>query len=128
MGGLVARSFIKLFPDRWRKMWDADGNGAGGGRLVMLGTPNYGSFIIPQVITGLEPMVRMLAMVDVVHGLNGVLKIINTFPGSYQMLPSPRVMSGVETLYDAATYGDFGVPQRHLNGALAFHDWLATGA
>jgi hypothetical protein len=40
-------------------MWDQQSNGARGGRLVMLGTPTYGSFIIPQVITGLEPMVRI---------------------------------------------------------------------
>ena len=30
----------------------------------MLGTPNHGSFAIPQVITGLEGMVRKLAVVD----------------------------------------------------------------
>ena len=47
MGGLVARTFIKKYPDRWRTMWDNKGNGSAGGRLVMLGTPNQGSFAIP---------------------------------------------------------------------------------
>src|SRR5262249_45560849 len=40
MGGLVARSYIVRHPDRWNK----------GGRLVMLGTPNYGSFAVPRLL------------------------------------------------------------------------------
>jgi pimeloyl-ACP methyl ester carboxylesterase len=128
MGGLVARSFIKMFPARWRAMWDSQNNGLSGGRLVMLGTPNYGSYIIPQVVTGLEPTVRMLALVDIVHGLKGVLKIINTFPGSYQMLPSPIVAQEAAPLYEADTYGEHRVAQRHLDDAREFHEWLSTGA
>jgi hypothetical protein len=44
MGGLVARTFIKKYNSRWKTMWDTKGNGKAGGRLVMLGTPNHGSF------------------------------------------------------------------------------------
>ena len=42
MGGLVSRTYIQRHPKRWNK----------GGKLIMLGTPNHGSFAIPQVITG----------------------------------------------------------------------------
>lgn len=126
MGGLVARTFIARHPDRWRKMWDAPGDGRAGGRLVMLGTPNYGAFVVPQIITGLEPMVRKLAMLDLPHGRAGVLKIINTFPGTLQMLPSPFVFGHVEGLYQARTYGEFKVAQRHLDAARRHHDLLRS--
>ena len=48
MGGLVCRTFIKRHPDRWKTMWDAERNGERGGRLVMLGTPNHGSYLTLQ--------------------------------------------------------------------------------
>src|SRR5512146_3300143 len=41
MGGLVARAFIRWHPEHWQGM-----AGAHGGRLLMLGTPNYGSFSV----------------------------------------------------------------------------------
>ena len=124
MGGLVARTFISRHGERWEKMWDNSGNGRMGGRLVMLGTPNYGSFAVPQIITGLEPTVRKLALLDLLHGLGGVLKIVNTFPGSYQMMPSPFVLERMEGLYQARTYGDFKVAQRHLDAARRQHELL----
>ena len=57
----------------------------------MLGTPNHGSFAIPQTITGLEGMVRKLALADLRHDLGELLPVFNSFLGSYQMLPSPLV-------------------------------------
>jgi pimeloyl-ACP methyl ester carboxylesterase len=42
MGGLVSRTYILRHAQRWGKE----------GRLIMLGTPNHGSFAIPQMITG----------------------------------------------------------------------------
>ncbi len=125
MGGLVSRTFIKRHPERWKTMWDRASNGRMGGRLVMLGTPNHGSFAIPQVITGLESTVRKLALIDFDHSLSELLKILNSFVGSYQMLPSPLVMASMEPLYKSQTYGDFNVPQRHLDSALRHHQWLS---
>jgi CHAT domain-containing protein/pimeloyl-ACP methyl ester carboxylesterase len=123
MGGLVARTFIRDYPKRWEKMAD-DASGSGG-RLIMLGTPNHGSFAIPQVITGLEGMVRKLALVDIRHGLNDLLPVFNSFVGSYQMLPSPLAMSDIEWLYKAAAYAPLAVPQAHLDNALKHHESLA---
>jgi len=126
MGGLVARTFIKRYPDRWASMWDKQGNGRDGGRLIMLGTPNYGSFAIPQVMTGLEGLVRKLAKVDLRHDVPELLQTFNTFVGSYQMLPSPEMMSNIEPLYTAGTYSRFGVSasQRHLDKAREHHTLL----
>lgn len=128
MGGLVAHTFINKFPGRWKSMWDKKGNGRSGGRLVMLGTPTYGSFIIPQVITGLEPVVRKLSMLDCPNGRDGILEIINTFPGSLQMLPSPFIMKPMEPLYEAATYGEQAISQRHLDNARKHHQWVRNVA
>ncbi|MBD0371836.1 MAG: CHAT domain-containing protein [Pyrinomonadaceae bacterium] len=125
MGGLVARTFIKKYPERWKSMWDEKENGRRGGRLVMLGTPNYGSFAIPQTVTGIESMVRKLALLDIRHSRTELLEILNSFVGSYQMLPSPQVMPEMQPLYNAGTYTGANVPQRHLDNALAHHQYLS---
>ncbi len=128
MGGLVARAFIRKYPARWRSMWDHPGAGKRGGRLIMLGTPNHGSFAIPQTIVGIEPIVIKLAVLDRRNDLNGLLTIINSFVGIYQMLPSPLVLPAMERLYQAETYGNLGVPQvpqAHLSAALRHHERLA---
>lgn len=90
MGGLVARRFIQLQRDLWTRMDDANGRRRGG-RLVMLGTPNRGSFAIPLLLAGRELLVKALDLVDrPLHGRSAV-KVTNTFPASYQLLPSPHV-------------------------------------
>lgn len=134
MGGVISQAFIKNHAQRWKTMWDdkSSTKGQRGGRLVMLGTPTYGSFIIPQVITGLEPTVRKLALLDVSHDLRGILDIINTFAGSYQLLPSPYIQrkgdpkwsDRMERLYRSETYGDLRISRDHLANALKFQEKL----
>jgi pimeloyl-ACP methyl ester carboxylesterase len=122
MGGLVARTFIANYPSRWRSMWDQKSGGRLGGRLVMLGTPNRGSFTIPTVLTGLEGTVRKLALLDLRHSVEDLLETLNTFVGTYQMLPAPDVPNA-ERLYNAGTYSPFKatVSQQHLDSARAHH-------
>jgi len=122
MGGLVARTFIKNHPERWKKM-RGDKEGAGG-RLIMLGTPNHGSFMIPQAIAGIAPIVRQLALLDVFHSVGALLPIMNSFVGSYQMLPSPLHLPEMRRLYEPAAYGSVGVPQARLTNALKHHEAL----
>lgn len=128
MGGLVARTFVAKHAEQWKAMWDAEGGGQRGGRLVMLGTPNGGSWAIPQVITGLEGLVRKLGLIDVVHSKRDVLRILNSFLGTVQMLPSPIGRPEREALYQAATWGDLDIPQAHLDAALVHHRLLASDA
>jgi len=125
MGGLVARTFINRYPDHWKKLWD-DNNGRAGGRLVMLGTPNHGAFIIPQIFTGAESLLRKLAFVDLSHSLDDIVTVANTFIGAYQMLPSPFVPGGgaFKPLYQAPTYKGAKVSQTHLDTALRHHEIL----
>jgi pimeloyl-ACP methyl ester carboxylesterase len=124
MGGLVARTFAKKHPRRWDAMRRADPTLARGGRLVQLGTPNFGSFAIPQVITGVEGLVKKIALLDLRHSTQELLSTFNSFVGSYQMLPSPHRMPSVEPLYNAGTYGGFNVPQPHLDRARDHHELL----
>jgi len=126
MGGLVARTFIANHGESWKRMWDEPGAGRRGGRLVMLGTPNHGSFAIPQVITGLEPLVQKLSKADLHHDVRELQQIFNTFPGSLQMLPSPLKYDSLRPLYRAETYGALGISQAHLNAALDHHMKLST--
>lgn len=127
MGGLAARTFIANYPERWRSMWDQKSGGIDGGRLVMLGTPNRGSYTIPTVITGLEGMVRKLALLDLRHDVPELLETLNTFVGTYQMLPAPDAPDA-ERLYTAGTYTPFkaAVSQQHLDNARAHHLKLGT--
>ena len=124
MGGLVSRNFVR----RHRKLWETmrgDAVGPAGGRLVMLGTPNYGSYAIPQAMTGVEKLIRWLEKVDLDHDLEEVLAILNSFVGSYLLLPAPgRIPAELRKLYEAATWGSFPVSQRHLDRARDFHQAL----
>jgi pimeloyl-ACP methyl ester carboxylesterase len=115
MGGLVSRTYILRHAQRWKKK----------GRLIMLGTPNHGSFAIPQVITGAYDTIRKLAIVDLTHSRRELCDILNGFPGSMQMLPSPLAMNAMERMYDAAQWSTWGVPQKILDIARASHERLA---
>jgi len=77
MGGLVARAALAL---------------AGGsriGRLVMLGTPNSGSFAPVQALRGTYAVVRKLATLDQVHSAETLAsEVYSSFPGLYELLPA----------------------------------------
>ncbi|HEX8488629.1 MAG TPA: CHAT domain-containing protein [Propionibacteriaceae bacterium] len=128
MGGLVARSFIADHPDLWASMWDktSEPQGRAGGRLVMLGTPNHGSFAIPRVIAGNERLVKLLALADVRMSKGRLRDVLNTFVGTYQMLPSPLADRSAEPLYRAETYAPLRVSQQHLETARKHHERLST--
>ena len=123
MGGLVARRFIQLHPDVWRSMQDPTGQGRGG-RLVMLGTPNRGSFAIVLALTGEEKIVKKLDLIDQFHDGVALLRILDSFHGSYQHLPSPRVDLGDDhaRLFDAASWGALPVVPELIARGRAFQE------
>jgi hypothetical protein len=133
MGGLVCRTFIERHADRWKTMWDRGGAagpaGTRGGRLVMLGTPNHGSYLIPQAITGLASTVQLIQRFDQWHDLDGILTILNSFVGTFQMLPSPLEAAEAEYLYDPRTYRTLSrrglnIARSVLDGARRLHERL----
>ena len=87
MGGLVARMAARMLPKRWVR------------RLIMLGTPNEGSFASVQALRGTYPFVRKMSRLDHRHSAEYLAaKVFNTFPGLYHMLPSRR-LEGID-LFD----------------------------
>jgi CHAT domain-containing protein/pimeloyl-ACP methyl ester carboxylesterase len=103
MGGLVSRAAISL--DRERKIE----------RLVMLGTPNFGSFAPVQALRGSYPAVRKIAALDLRNTPEELARrVFTTFPGLHQMLPAPERFDSVD-LYDPAMWPADGTgPTRAL--------------
>ena len=82
LGGLLARVMIADFPDLWQRVVARPE-----GRLVMLGTPNGGSFSIPLMLLGRETIVQGLALVDFKHMQRDLIALIGRFPGVLELLP-----------------------------------------
>lgn len=127
MGGLVSRNFIRLYPKVWKAM--SEPKKVQGGRLVMLGTPNYGSYAIAQAMVAQEKLVKWLAAADLRHDLEEVLGVLNGFLGSYQLLPSPaRLPAPEQRIYDPGTWGHYPISAAHLKRARKFHTDLDVAA
>ena len=125
MGGLVSRNFIRLFPRVWKAMLEP--KKIQGGRLIMVGTPNYGSYAIANAMVAGDKLVRRLAAADVKHDLDEVLDVLNGFVGSYQLLPSPAKLAASEQgLYESGQWGRYPVVAAHLERAKQFHADLAA--
>lgn len=94
MGGLVARAALAALSADASKIR----------RVIMLGTPNYGSFVPVAALSGTHSLVRKIAKLDVVNGRKKLVEqVFGTFPGLYQMLPWRERFSSLD-LYDQATW------------------------
>ncbi len=127
MGGLVARSFIQRHGETWDEM-DADKH-RNGGRLIMLGTPNQGSYAIPLALAGDDMLVKGLAAVDLRNSKADIARVVATFPGMYQMLPAPSldVDDDHVRLFDATAWSNATVDEALLHDARSFHGELDAG-
>lgn len=102
MGGLVSRAAFKQLMGEDHKVL----------RLIMLGTPNYGSFSPVQAFSGYHPLVGRVAALDLENDEKDLINnVFNTFPGLYQMLPSPRKFSGLD-LTNLANWPSSGMGPR----------------
>jgi len=93
MGGLVVRNFVRQHNDLWNKVQ---------GRLVMLGTPNAGSFAAVQTLMGKNSLVKNIAAVLPFQSKSDWFQVVNSFPGLYQLCPSKLVNPEVyeKTIWD----------------------------
>jgi len=117
MGGLVARAAVRHGMPKLE-------------RLVMLGTPNFGSFAPAMVYRAVYPFLDKVAMLDVRHSAEELAgQIFNTFPGLAQMLPQRAKFSAVD-LYDLAAWPTRGPRPRGelLRAAPAAQQKLAVQA
>lgn len=78
MGGLVARAALPHSPKNL-------------GRIITLGTPNYGSFSPLQAFRGSHSVVRKLAWLD--NGQNDLTSIFGGFQGLSEMFPDPGTIA-----------------------------------
>ncbi|MEM9808628.1 MAG: hypothetical protein AAF959_25500, partial [Cyanobacteria bacterium P01_D01_bin.56] len=82
MGGLVARTFVANNPKLWQELK------LQGGRLIMLGTPNFGSYIPAKVFTQKNGLMKNLAITDLRSSLKELTNIVRQYPGLIEMLPA----------------------------------------
>jgi len=103
MGGLVARAALALDPGRRVS------------RVVMLGTPNSGSFGAVQALRGTYSVVRKLAQLDLRHDAEFLAReVFSTFPGLHELLPMP-LDPATPDLFDGAAWPVDGTgPDRSL--------------
>jgi Lecithin:cholesterol acyltransferase len=85
MGGLVARAAFAQDDTLWQRFKERDGS-----RLVMLGTPNGGSFSIPMMLLGRNRLMQYLALLDFTASPRDQMKVVAGWPGALQMLPAAR--------------------------------------
>ncbi len=131
MGGLVSRAMAFVAPDVWTEMGHprrASATG-GSGRLVMLGTPNKGSFATVLLLSGAEMILKALAAVDVRNSAEQLLDVVASFPGVYQMLPSRQAEPLDDQhgeLFEASSWKRSSpLSGELLAGAEAFHREMA---
>ncbi|MBL8306784.1 MAG: CHAT domain-containing protein [Rubrivivax sp.] len=86
MGGLVARSMI-ADGGAGSAVWQRMGKLKAGSRLLMLGTPNRGSHEAVRWLTGFNPTQAKLTLLDLRHGVNGIIDIVRRYPGMAELLP-----------------------------------------
>ena len=95
-------------------------------RLVLLGTPNFGSFAPLQALRGTYAVVRKIASLVNTGSPEALAgEIFNTFPSLYHMLPSAQC-NGCADLFDPAEWPTSGPrPDKHLlRAARGIHDKL----
>ena len=105
MGGLVTRAALTR-PGMERVK-----------RVLLLGTPNGGSFACVQALRGTYPVVRRLACLDARHSAEHLAsQVFSTFPGLCQMLPV-RAHTGRLDLFDPQHWPTGPAPQPALLAA-----------
>lgn len=96
-GGLLARAVIALWPEIWERLVKHPK-----GRLIMLGTPNGGSYWAAQLLTGRDSLIKQLALLDMDHDLPTLLRIFSGFRGLLELLPTQLLdYAAWETLWAA---------------------------
>ncbi len=80
MGGLVARTMRLEKPDTWQRLMARDG-----GRLLMLGTPNGGSWAPMQTLSGDDNFGNALVAFGSLFDNGGTRKMMAAMPGFIQL-------------------------------------------
>ena len=92
LGGLVARAALaQKGADRIA-------------RVIQLGAPNRGAFVAIQALRGTYPLIRRLAMLDLLHDADDIAsRVLTTFPGLCELLPPASACKDFDP-FDAAQW------------------------
>lgn len=85
MGGLVVRAMIadnQRGSAVWRRITQLPNS-----RLLMLGTPNHGSYEALRWLTGFNPTQAKLALLDLTQDTRQIIDLVRRFPGLLELLP-----------------------------------------
>lgn len=97
-GGLVARLMIAQKPELWAALKSR------GGRLLMAGTPQRGSYAALELVSGQARWQKLLAMVDPATSTEAVARLLWSFPGVVELLPHD--LSAWERLWSESKSGE----------------------
>ena len=123
LGGVVARTYLAMFPGEAEELVE---------RVVLLGSPAYGSISAVQVLASGNNLTQMA---EKLHPGNQGLRLARTVTAVYQILPPPPELfpAGVEypcdfDMYDAAVWQKPGIRQNGLSRGRALYHLLATSS
>ncbi len=118
MGGLVSRAALRADAAASKRIR----------RLIMLGTPNHGSFEPVQALRGVHDLVKKAAALDLSQNTDElVTRVFASFPGLYQMLPSSARFAAIN-FFDPQVWPTKGPKVRRalLADAATIQDDLAA--
>ncbi|MFA6444570.1 MAG: CHAT domain-containing protein [Sterolibacterium sp.] len=101
MGGLVVRAMLALKPGLWRRLKSLPEPASF--RLLMLGTPNHGSFQAVRLMVGQYDIAKLVALLDQRHNLHELMEIFSRYPGAAELLPW---VNGGRDFADPALWSD----------------------
>lgn len=107
MGGVVTRDFIINHPATWKKL-----NASKDFKLLLLGAPLGGSYRIPYVLAGKDPLISQLSKIDLKHTKKELLDMFRKYPGLLGLLPMAK---------DTVDFADENIWQQMRNASL--FDW-----
>lgn len=114
MGGVLVRDFIVYHTDTWQQL-----NASKDFRLMFLGSPLGGSYRIPAVLFGNDPIINSLNMLDRVHTKKELINIFVNFPGILSLLP---LSTGINARGESKDFADIATWQ-HMRDVLGDSTW-----
>ena len=108
MGGLVVRRYLDLFGAQAEDRLD---------KLIMLGTPNRGSYLPFMAMKGDFPIVKIAGFR---YGGLEVRKVVQSFSGLYELCPQSQIF-GQPDIYKADYWNEDYINQQYLYAAQQFH-------
>ena len=119
MGGMVARTYLALYPAEAESRVE---------RVIMVATPLHGAVLPILVFSGETNPAQVVTRL---HPDNDVVRFAANLPSSYQLLPAPPALFSPRRpypanwdLYDARAWSKPAVRQDYLDDARAYHDLI----